>query len=650
MWLGRHLPHFRNPVCGWADTSLISKMLYVAEQTLLSFLGATPTQPTLPPTPPHQPTLPSTPTPPTPPPTPPHPPTHIPLNPNPTHASPDHSPEPRRCSPPVPGNRYTKKHAWRILQAARVPQMLARSASVPEHQLDLLRNFMSAAVEKGSDSFLAIPGYQSYGSQSGQIFGVLKQMQEDFEASFSEAEQAEKKAQEDYAALKAAKEQEIAAGRKAVVQLDADIADFSDKHAQAAQELEDTQAQLDLDRQFLENLKEKCSESKEEFAKRTKSRMDEIAAVGDTIGILNTDEAFDVFDKSVGNSRGLAEATAGVTDVSNAFLQTASQSREQAQRRQRATSALQRAASFSARLDGATSPGAALVLASVSMDSFGKVIEEVDRLVVELGKQQQDEVDQRDWCIDELAKNGRSTSAADDQKVSLETKIADLDKSIETLTADIESATNMVAETQKQMTRASENREAENGEFQQTISDQRLTQMILAKATARMKEVYAFLQQPGAAHIATSGTHTDAGNGPAAFKTYAQNAKGSRIVAMLDTVMSDSKNMEDFALRSDEDSQTAYENFMKDSNKAITRETESIANMSENRAKAKEARTMAKTDLRRTVEELGDLNEMLGDVHKSCDFVQNYFDARQAARTAEMDALREAKAILSGMK
>jgi hypothetical protein len=532
----------------------------------------------------------------------------------------------------------------RKLQAARVPQLLARSASIPGQQLDLVRNFMRQAATGAS--FLAIPGYQSYASQSGQIFGVLQQMAEDFEASLSEAQQAEKKAQEDYAALKAAKEEEIAAGRKAIVQFDADIADFSEKHAQAAQELEDTQAQLDLDRQFLENLEAKCAESKEEFDKRMKSRSDEIAAVADTIEILNTDKAFDNYAKTVGNTRGLADATADVTDVSNAFLQTASQSREQAQRRQRAISLLKRA------LEGATSPGAALVLASVSMDSFDKVVEEVDKLVVELGKQQQDEVEQRDWCIDELAKNDRSTTASDEQKVSLQTKIADLDKSIETLTADIETATNTVAETQKQMSRGSDNREAENAEFQETVNDQRMTQIILTKATARMKEVYAFLQQqkPGAAHIVTSATHTNAGNGPAKFTKYEQNAAGSRIVAMLETVMSDSKKMEDDAIRSEEDSQNAYENFMKASNKAITHETESIANMSENRAKAKEARTMAKTDLKRTMEELEDLNDMKGDIHKSCDFVQKNFDARQAARAAEMDALREAKAILRGMK
>merc|ERR1719277_541451 len=191
----------------------------------------------------------------------------------------------------------------------------------------------------------------------------------------------------------------------------------------------------------------------------------------------------------------------------------------------------------------------------------------------------------------------------------------------------------------------------ESADYQQTISDQRLTQMILQKALSRMKEAYAFLQQqPGAAHIATSGTHTDAGNGPARFTKYEQNAGGARVVAALETIMADSKKTEDEAIASEEDSQTAYENFMKDSNKSITKYSESITNMSEARAKAKASLSMAETDLKQTVEKLGGLSEMLGDLHKSCDFVLDNFEARQAARAAEMDALKEAKAILSGMK
>merc|ERR1719146_283450 len=65
------------------------------------------------------------------------------------------------------------------------------------------------------------------------------------------------------------------------------------------------------------------------------------------------------------------------------------------------------------------------------------------------------------------------------------------------------------------MKRASEDREAENADFQQAAMDQRITQQILQKAINRMSQVYAFLQQmemesqePGAPQMKLSATHT----------------------------------------------------------------------------------------------------------------------------------------------
>merc|ERR1719215_1379206 len=205
------------------------------------------------------------------------------------------------------------------------------------------------------------------------------------------------------------------------------------------------------------------------------------------------------------------------------------------------------------------------------------------------------------------------------------------------------------------MKRASENREGENAEYQTTVSDQRMTQMILRKALARMKEVYNFLQdgeapQPGAPHIETSGNHTDPGNGPARFTKYEQHVGGSRVVSMLETVMADSRKIEDEAITAEQDAQNAYENFMKDTNKAITVYTEKIVNMKGAKAKAEEDLVMAQSDLKATVLKLEELHDTNGNLHKSCDYIMDTFDARQAARAAEVDALNEAKAILSGMK
>merc|ERR1719345_398776 len=155
---------------------------------------------------------------------------------------------------------------------------------------------------------------------------------------------------------------------------------------------------------------------------------------------------------------------------------------------------------------------------------------------------------------------------------------------------------------------------------------------------------------PGAPHIQTSGTHTDPGNGPAKFKKYDQNAGGGRVVAMLEEVLADTRKTEDQAVAGEQDSQSAYENFMKDSNKAITKTTQSISDMTGARASAKEELSMAKTDFGQTMTELEGLDQTSGDLHKSCDYTMKNFDARQKARADEMDALNEAKNILSGAK
>merc|ERR1719420_1054780 len=300
----------------------------------------------------------------------------------------------------------------------------------------------------------------------------------------------------------------------------------------------------------------------------------------------------------------------------------------------------------------------------VHLDAFTKVIAEIDKMVAQLKQQQKDEVEQRDWCIAELNKNTLEMDAAYDLQAALIQKIADLESTIEQLKKDIEAKTAEIAEMQVQMKRASEDREGENADFQQTAMDQRMTQMILTKALDRMKQVYALLQQrarahlraiqqheaPGAPHIQTSATDTDPGNGPARFTKYEKNAGGKKVVAMIEGVINDSKKLEAEAIAAEQDGQTAYENFMKESNDSITSLSEAISNMNAAKAAAEEALSQAKTDLDQTNKELSDLHDTDTDLHNSCDYLLKNFFVRQEARAAEINALGEAKAILSGAK
>jgi len=526
------------------------------------------------------------------------------------------------------------KHHPELAQVKEVAHKL-RSANVlsfkklSKAQLEALRAFLDEPQATGS-SFLGIPGMKSYAPQSGQIFGILKQMIADFKDDISGAQQREADAVKEFEALRAAKEKEIKTGKKLVIQLDDEFAEFGEKKAQAFKDLEDTKAQLELDRTFLKNLEEKCAQTDAQFEKRVKDRTTEIEAVQDTIKIINSDEAFDNFSKTV-----------------NTFVQLSGGAAAKEQQ-----AALRRVSSMLAEVATRIhSPRLSLMATAAQLDAFTQVKAEIDKMVTELGKQQQDEIDHRDWCIKEMNDNKKDTAAAYDKKESLETKIADLTKSIETMTSEIDASTKAIAETQESMKKSSEIREGEDADFQQTVADQRLAQMILKKALARMKEVYLLQrrQQPGAPHIQTSATHTDPGNGPARFDKYEKNAGGARIVSMIEEIIADSVTAENDALAAEDDAQTAYENMMKQSNDMIIAASKKINDLKEARATAKGDLTMAKEDFKQTIVNLGDLNDTMSGLVKACKFILDNFDARQAARAAEVDALKEAKAILSGM-
>merc|ERR1719230_490279 len=516
------------------------------------------------------------------------------------------------------------------LQVARVTDLMVHGRGLDAGKTEALKAFISGSNQ--ATGFMQIPGMQSYAPQSGQIFGILKQMKEDFDVDLAEEQKSEKKAVEEFQALKEGKIAEIDTAKATIVQYDQDLAELN---AEAMKELEDTQEQLGLDQTFLATLNKKCAASDEQFEARVKARLAEIAAVEDTIEILNSDTSFEAFDKEGGV---------------NSFLQISSESKqEEKARRARVVDVLKKAITKS------KNPAIALLAISAQLDVFTKIKEEIDKLIGEMKAQQAEEVEHRDFCIKNLNENNRSQTAAYEKKDNLQTLMADLEKQIEMLTDKLKNTAQEIADTQTQMGRRSETREAENGDYQQTVQEQRITQMILQKAIDRMSQVYAMLQaqarrQPGAPHTQTSATHTDPGNGPAKFKKYEENAGGKRVLAMLDDVMKDSQAMEDQAIRDEEDAQTAYENFMKDSNKFIIMSTQAIADMTESKAQAESDLVMAKTDLGTTMTELFGLHEEAGDLHKSCDFLLNNFELRQKARSEEMDALNEAKNILSGMK
>merc|ERR1719356_1401610 len=93
-----------------------------------------------------------------------------------------------------------------------VQTALARAMS-SRHIKGALKN----SEKRAAMAFIQEPGFnyklpkQSYASQSGEIFGILNQMLETFEANLANAQKEESESEKNFGELKGAKEDEIQA-------------------------------------------------------------------------------------------------------------------------------------------------------------------------------------------------------------------------------------------------------------------------------------------------------------------------------------------------------------------------------------------------------------------------------------------------------
>merc|ERR1719267_194493 len=315
---------------------------------------------------------------------------------------------------------------------------------------------VAAFVQAPQDFFDAEPTFkQSYAPQSGEIFGILKQMKETFENNLSASQKDEMANQKAYEDLKAAKEAEIQAGQDQVDTKTQELAQTDEKNAQAKQDIEDTKASLSADEQFLLMLKEKCSMTDSEWEERQKTRQLEMEAVSKALSVLSSDDAHDTFTKTFNPS----------------FVQKESSSNSK--RRGEASKLLKAVA------QKVGNPRLATLAETVQLDAFTRVKKAIDDMVAQLTKEKEDEIKHKDFCTDEFNTNELQTEKKTRAKQDVEAKISDLEMTMKQLGEAVNALKSEISELQTQLKRAGEDREKENKEFQATVADQRASQKLL---------------------------------------------------------------------------------------------------------------------------------------------------------------------------
>jgi len=469
-------------------------------------------------------------------------------------------------------------------------------------------------------------GAKSYNSQGGQIIGILGEMKDEMVRDLSAAQKAEFKALVDFQKLRAAKMAEVEAAKKQKGLKEDELATLLDRAAKAAADLESMKEAKAADEKFVAEMEVGCKTVDDEFAARSKIRGDEIVALSEVLGILTSDEARDLFARSVGGAA--------------SFLQVEASTR--ARRTERAFEQI-------ARMARKHKNWMLMSLAvNVQLDAFTVVKEKMDKMLAELEKQQKEEYDKNEKCKVDIDTTEDDIWTAKREKKDLEEKNLDLSNTLETLAEEIKTLKQEVSDMEVSLKQAGIDRKAENGMFQQQIFDQRATVKVLNMALDRMKEFY----EPSFAQIHMHGKQPTPGAAaappPPKPKAYEKSGGSGGVMELIKMIIEDSTRAEQ-ELQTDENAaQKRYGEFVSSTAASIEAARGSIAEKEKQVAETESALSETKEGQLANKASLENLATLLTALHADCDFVMKYFKLRQEARQQEMDSIKEAKAILSG--
>jgi len=508
-------------------------------------------------------------------------------------------------------------------RAASVVKQLSISMDISSMDREMITSFLTQGQGEAA----------GYVPASGQITGILKQMTDTMEASLATATSEEKSAVKDFNELVSAKTKQIQALTKEVESKTARIGELGVELVTLKEDLDDTTKSLTEDEAFLKDLDKSCATKEDEWAARQKIRAEELLALADTIKILNDDDALELFKKTLPSASLLQLKTNGKAIKQRALvaLQQANQGEKQDVR---------------------------INLISLALKgkkvSFEKVLKMIDDMVALLGKEQQDDDDKKEYCEKLIDQTEDNLKALELSVSDLGKAIADYKESIATLTEEIEGLEDGIKALDKQVAEATEERKEEHEENVETIANDNAAKELIGLAKNRMQKFYnpKLYKPPPAAPaeaVFTQRSGVAPPPPPETFGAYSKKGEESTgVISMMDMMVADLDKEITEIETEEKENQAEYEQFMKDSAEKRANDAKSIEDKESAKADLEGTLVASKEEKAAKTKEAMATAQYLSEVHGDCDWLLSNFQVRKEARAGEVDALKKAKAVLSG--
>jgi hypothetical protein len=518
-------------------------------------------------------------------------------------------------------------------------------ADASETQHASLKSFLQAEPASDRPEQLAAGDaaahVKEYNFKSDNIIELLKQLKLKFEDDLVAGDTAETNSLNAYALEKQARDAAIAAATAAKEEKATAKGDTEEALAEHKSTLAETQGELEADSATLSDTQKSCAMKKSEWETRSDVRTKEIKACEVAVSILS--KVTGVRTEAPGNPVPPPSPLEAQEDAPASFVQISDP-------KQKALNMLRQKSS---KLHSKAFARFVTQLSSHMDDPFKVVNNMIEKMIFQLMHEQTDEDNHKHWCDQEMSKTNTSKVEKEDKITMLDAKISNLEAKVQKLALEIVDADEMVAKIGSFVEEATAIRATGKDENKLALKDAESAQAALANAVAVLQEFYKssgmvekqaweFVQR-GVELPENPSTWESGYSGVADPK-----AQPDGIIAVLEQVASDFAAMEADTRAQEAEDQKLFEGEMQ------TSAIEKAERAKESQMKGQEkGRTVAKLETmtksrKHTQADLEAVEQYWKDLGPACMDGDSTYEDRKAARSQEIDALKEAEGILAG--
>merc|ERR1719316_113119 len=376
-------------------------------------------------------------------------------------------------------------------------------------------------------------------------------MKDTMEADLAQTEKSEADSKTAFETLMTTKKSEIELAGKTIEKKSARAGQVAVEVAEAKADLEKTTVAVDEDTDFRRNLAGACATKQKEWDERQKLRAEEVAAISDTIEMLNGDDALELFKKTMPSAATL--------------IQTSTATRSQMRR---AKSLIEKAM----MTDKAHTVNRHLILAALKSGTggFEKVNTMIDGMNEVLEGEQVADDKQDVWCLAELDKAKEEAKATEGDIGDLAAAIDSQRDAIETTAAEIADLKKGLEELDKDVAEATEQRKDEHEEYVDETAANQAAVELLGMAKNRLNKFYNPTLYKAPEPVAEeeeffAQRRAAPGPPPETFSgEYKKSESSAGIINMIDEMIEEMKDEMAEAKRDEEEAQKDYEETMND--------------------------------------------------------------------------------------